>query len=49
MATPTSNVRRIEAVTGFGPVDLVWERERELDAAAGALGVPRSDLLEAIS
>jgi alanyl-tRNA synthetase len=44
-----SNVRRIEAVTGFGPVDLVWDRERDLDAAAGALGVPRADLLEAIA
>jgi alanyl-tRNA synthetase len=44
-----SNVRRIEAVTGTGPVDLVWAREHELDAAAGALGVPRTDLQEAIA
>ena len=41
-----SNLRRIEAVTGTGALDLLRGAERSLAAAADALGVPVEDLLD---
>jgi alanyl-tRNA synthetase len=43
-----SNVRRIEAITGFGPIRLIRELEGHLAAAADAVGVPTTDLLEGV-
>lgn len=39
-----SNVRRIEAVTGFGPVDRLRLAEGQLRSAAELIGVPPEDL-----
>jgi alanyl-tRNA synthetase len=44
-----SNIRRVEAVTGFGPIERLRSRETALEAAADAIGVPTDDLLEGIS
>jgi alanyl-tRNA synthetase len=44
-----SNIRRIEAVTGFGPVDRLREEEARVRAAADLLGVPVDDLLDGIA
>ena len=43
-----SNVRRIEAVCGFGPIERLRDRERTLAAAAELVGVPTEDLLGGI-
>jgi alanyl-tRNA synthetase len=43
-----SNIRRIEAVTGTGPIERLREREALLSAAAERLGVPSDDLVEGI-
>jgi len=43
-----SNLRRIEAITGFGPIDRIRREEIELAAAAERIGVPRPELLEGI-
>ncbi|MBX3286639.1 MAG: alanine--tRNA ligase, partial [Actinobacteria bacterium] len=43
-----SNLRRIEAITGFGPIDRIRREEAELAAAAERVGVPRPELLEGI-
>ncbi len=43
-----SNLRRIEAVTGTGPIERIRRDEAELIAAAGRIGVPRPELLEGI-
>jgi alanyl-tRNA synthetase len=43
-----SNIRRIEAVTGTGPIERLREREALLAAAADRLGVPSDDLVEGI-
>ncbi len=43
-----SNLRRIEAITGFGPIDRIRREEAELAAAAERIGVPRPELLEGI-
>jgi alanyl-tRNA synthetase len=43
-----SNIRRIEAVTGTGPVDRLRDEEARTAAAADLLGVPVDDLLEGI-
>ena len=40
-----ANIRRIEAVTGTRPVELLAEREKLLAQAAECLGVPADDLL----
>ncbi len=39
-----SNVRRIEAVTGTGPIDRLRDAEERIRAAADLLGVPTEDL-----
>ena len=44
-----SNIRRIEAVTGFGPIERLRDREEALEAAAASVGVPTDDLLEGIA
>ena len=41
-----SNIRRIEAVTGTGPVDRLRAEEQRAADAASALGVPVEDLVE---
>ncbi|MGI8710761.1 MAG: alanine--tRNA ligase, partial [Acidimicrobiales bacterium] len=41
-----SNLRRLEAVTGTGPIDRLRREEAELEEAAERLGVPRTELLE---
>ena len=43
-----SNLRRIEAITGFGPIERIRREEAELAAAAERVGVPRPELLEGI-
>jgi alanyl-tRNA synthetase len=43
-----SNMRRIEAVTGTGPVDLLRAEEATVAAAADLVGVPVEDLLGGI-
>ncbi|MFI5043533.1 MAG: alanine--tRNA ligase [Acidimicrobiales bacterium] len=43
-----SNIRRIEAVTGTGPIERLRREEDLLSAAADRLGVPPDDLLEGI-
>ena len=43
-----SNIRRIEAVTGTGPIERLRERESLLAAAGERLGVPPDDLVEGI-
>jgi alanyl-tRNA synthetase len=44
-----SNVRRIEAVTGTGALELLRSTEADLQQLADALGVPRDDLLDGLS
>jgi alanyl-tRNA synthetase len=39
-----SNLRRIEAVTGFGPIDRLRQEEELIDRAAEALGAPADEL-----
>jgi alanyl-tRNA synthetase len=41
-----SNVRRIEAVTGLGSLELLREREHRLRELAATLGVPTEDLAD---
>ena len=43
-----SNLRRIEAVTGTGPIERIRREETELAAAAERIGVPRGELLDGI-
>jgi len=43
-----SNLRRIEAITGYGPIERIRREEAELSGAAALLGVPPSDLLDGI-
>jgi len=43
-----SNLRRIEAITGFGPIDRIRGEEAELADAAARIGVPRPELLDGI-
>jgi alanyl-tRNA synthetase len=43
-----SNLRRIEAVTGTGPIDRLRREEAELATAAERVGVPRAELLDGI-
>jgi alanyl-tRNA synthetase len=39
-----SNLRRMEAVTGFGPIDRLRQEEELIDRAADALGSPADEL-----
>ena len=43
-----SNVRRIEAVTGTGALELLRSREADLQELADLLGVPRDDVREGL-
>jgi alanyl-tRNA synthetase len=43
-----SNLRRLEAVTGTGPIDRLRREEAELAAVAERIGVPQSELLDGI-
>ena len=44
-----SNLRRIEAVTGAGAIDLLRSEQALIDDAASRLGVPRVDLVDGLS
>ena len=44
-----SNLRRLTAVAGTGPIERLREREDELAAVAAAAGVPASDVVEGVS
>ncbi|MFV0525697.1 MAG: alanine--tRNA ligase [Acidimicrobiales bacterium] len=43
-----SNLRRVEAVTGTGAIDLLRHEQATLDQAASLLNVPRGDVLEGV-
>ncbi len=43
-----SNLRRVEAVSGTGAIDLLRAEQRTLDQAADVVGVPRGDLLDGL-
>ncbi len=43
-----SNMRRIEAVTGFGPIELLRRDEARLGQVAAALGVADDDVVDAV-
>ncbi len=44
-----SNLRRIEAVTGTGAIDLLRTSERTVDQVAEAVNVPRAEVLDGVS
>ncbi len=44
-----SNLRRVEAVTGAGAIDLLRSEQALVDDAASRLGVPRVDLVDGLS
>jgi alanyl-tRNA synthetase len=44
-----SNIRRIEAVTGFGPIERLRDDERRLAAVAEELGVAGDDVVAAVT
>ena len=44
-----SNLRRLTAVAGTGPIDRLREREAELVAVAEAAGVPPTDVVEGVA
>ncbi len=44
-----SNIRRVEAVTGFGPIDRLRAEEARIAEAAALLGVPADDLAGGIT
>jgi alanyl-tRNA synthetase len=43
-----SNLRRIEAITGFGPVQRLRDDEAQLARVAGALGVATDEVVDAV-
>jgi alanyl-tRNA synthetase len=43
-----SNLRRLEAVTGTGPIDRLREEEQLIDSVAQLLNVPREDLVDGV-
>ncbi|QYG93381.1 alanine--tRNA ligase [Iamia sp. SCSIO 61187] len=43
-----SNLRRVEAITGFGPIERIREEEAVLARAADLVGVPVGELIEGI-
>ena len=43
-----SNIRRIEAVSGTGPIERLREDERRIKAAADAMGVATDELVDAV-
>jgi alanyl-tRNA synthetase len=42
-----SNLRRLEAISGFGPIDLLREEEDRLARTADTLGVPTDEVVDA--
>ncbi len=44
-----SNLRRVEAVTGAGAIDLLRSEQQILDSAAEMLNVPRSNVLDGLT
>jgi alanyl-tRNA synthetase len=43
-----SNLRRLEAISGFGPIDRLRHEEAQIERAAGALGVATDELVDAV-
>ncbi|MCU1352311.1 MAG: alaS [Acidimicrobiales bacterium] len=43
-----SNLRRIEAISGFGPIERIRDEERTLARAADLVGVPVPELLDGV-
>ena len=43
-----SNLRRLEAISGFGPIERLRAEEAQIDRAAGALGVSTDELVDAV-
>ncbi len=43
-----SNLRRIEAVTGTGPITLLRETQETIEQAAEAMNVPKGDVVEGV-
>jgi alanyl-tRNA synthetase len=43
-----SNLRRLEAISGFGPIERLRAEEAQLEQAAGALGVATDELVDAV-
>ncbi len=43
-----SNLRRLEAISGFGPIDRLRAEEAQIAEAAGALGVATDELVDAV-
>jgi alanyl-tRNA synthetase len=43
-----SNIRRLEAIAGFGPIDRLREEEARLARAAELVGVPSGELVQGI-
>ncbi len=42
-----SNIRRIEAISGFGPIERLRQEEAQLSRVASALGVPVDEVVDA--
>ena len=43
-----SNLRRLEAISGFGPIERLRAEEAQIAEAAGALGVATDELVDAV-
>jgi alanyl-tRNA synthetase len=43
-----SNLRRLEAISGFGPIERLRVEEAQIEQAAGALGVSTDELVDAV-
>jgi alanyl-tRNA synthetase len=43
-----SNLRRLEAISGFGPIERLRNEEAQIERAAGALGVAADELVDAV-
>jgi alanyl-tRNA synthetase len=44
-----SNLRRVEAITGTGPIERLRREEAQIDKAASLVGVPAAELLDGIA
>ena len=43
-----SNIRRVEAVSGTGAIDLIRKQQRKIEEVANDLGVPASNLIDGV-
>ncbi len=44
-----SNIRRVEAVSGTGAIDLIRKQQRKIEEVANDLGVPASNLIDGVA